>query len=134
MSVDRITILRERTRKKPAKITFHYDNGSLKIEGPYRTWFPLFNMCVGDDETARITRGFSICRIVQSIGCVMSLLFTLREQKKEVHPHSLIIEDAQTDTHASGCTDTQVHSDGHTRTLGRTHTYAHSRAHPNATL
>ena len=53
-------------------------------------------MCVGDDETARITRGFSICRIVQSIGCVMSLLFTLREQKKEVHPHSLIIEDAQT--------------------------------------
>ena len=82
MSVDRITILRERTRKKPAKITFHYD--SLKIEGPYRTWFPLFNMCVGDDETARITRGFSICRIVQSIGCVISLLFTLREQKKEV--------------------------------------------------
>ena len=94
MSVDRITILRERTRKKPAKITFHYD--SLKIEGPYRTWFPLFNMCVGDDETARITRGFSICRILQSIGCVMSLLFTLRERNKEVHPHSLIIEDAQT--------------------------------------
>ena len=111
MSVDRITILRERTRKKPAKITFHYDNGSLKIEGPYRTWFPLFNMCVGDDETARITRGFSICRIVQSIGCVMSLLFTLREQKKEVPLDSLIIEDAQTDTHTDTERDreTQTH-------------------------
>ena len=35
--------------------------------------------------TARIKRS---C-IVRNIGCVMSLLFTLRERNKEVHPHSL---------------------------------------------
>ena len=90
MSVDRITIQQERTRKNPAKITFLYHDGSLKIEGPFRTCCPLFTMCVGDDETAKMKQGFSICRSVQSIGCVMSILSTSRERNKDAHPHPLI--------------------------------------------